>query len=211
MLGLLIAAFAVPGVAHAQTGKHVAVGGGIVVIKYLENDFSQSNPSPTFEYRVRLNPDVQDGWSWTGRGGFGWFTADTNRDIGGLPTALGELRARPIMAGIERSYVRGPLSLGLAVVAGPSFNNFSTTDAARAAYLARLGDELREVSVKTSFAVRPEVGVWYDLGRWVALHGSIDYMVNRITAETTAGNVQSSTTWKTDHVGLHLGLVIGIF
>jgi hypothetical protein len=211
MLGLLMAAFIVPGIASAQTGKHVAVGGGIIGVKYVESDFSQSNPSFSFEYRVRPNPDSKDGWSWTARGGFGWFTADTNRDIAGLPTALGELRARPIMAGIERSYVRGPLSVGFAAVAGPSFNNFSTTDAARAAYLARLGTELRDVSVKTSFAVRPEVGVWYDLGPWLALHASVDYMLNRITAETTAGSVQSSTTWKTDHVGARIGLVVGIF
>ncbi len=211
ILGLMLAAVAAPQAAFAQTGKHVAVGGGVVALKYVDSDFSQKNPSVSFEYRIRPKPDSQNGWGWTGRGGFGWFTADTTRDVAGQSTDLGELRARPVMAGIERSYVQGPLSIGLSAVIGPSFNTFTTNDAARAAYRARLGTELGTVSVKTSLAVRPELGVWYDLGPWFAVHGSVDYMLNRVTAETTAGDITSSTKWKTDHVGFHIGLVVGIF
>jgi hypothetical protein len=197
--------------AFAQTGKHVAVGAGFVINEYNEDQFSQDNPSPTFEYRIRLKPGSRHGWHWTPSGAFDWFRPDVTQTVGGQSVRLGELRARPVMGGIEREYTEGPVSIGLSVIAGPSFNAFSVDDAARTAYRSRLGTELNDVSVKTSLAVRPAVGVWYDLGRWVAVGGTVDYMVNRITTETTVGGVRSSTKWKTDHLGIHVGVVFGIF
>jgi hypothetical protein len=197
--------------AFAQTGKHVAVGAGFVINEFNDDDFSQDNPSPTFEYRIRLKPGSRHGWHWTPSGAFDWYRPDVTPNIGGQSTRLGELRSRPVMGGIEREYTEGPVSIGISFIGGPSFNSFSVDDAARVAYRSRLGTELNDVSVKTSFAVRPAVGVWYDLGRWLAVGSTIDYMVNRITAETTAGGVRSSTKWKTDHFGVHVGVVVGLF
>ena len=158
ILGLILV-LAAREVAFAQTGKHVAVGAGFVINEFDDSDFSQTNPSPTFEYRIRLKPDSRQGWNWTLSGAFDWFRPDVARDIGGQSTRLGQLRARPVMAGIEREYTQGPVSFGISVVAGPSFNSFSVDDAARSAYRARLGRELNDVSVKTSFAVRPGVSL----------------------------------------------------
>jgi hypothetical protein len=197
--------------AYAQTGKHLAVGAGFVINEYDDGSFTQDNPSPTFEYRIRLKPGSRHGWHWTPSGAFDWFRPDATRDIGGQTTRLGQLRARPVMVGIEREYSQGPLNLGVSFIAGPSFNAFSVDDAARVAYRSRLGTDLNGVSVKTSLAVRPGAGLWYDLGPWLAVGGSVDYMVNRITAETTTGGVRSSTKWKTDHLGFHFGVVVGIF
>src|SRR5262249_30790221 len=111
----------------------------------------------------------------------------------------------------EREYTEGPLSVGISFIAGPSFNSFSVDDAARSAYRSRLGVELNDVDVKTSLAVRPAVGIWIDVGPRIAVGSTIDYMVNRITAETTTGGVRSSTKWKTDHLGIHFGVVFGLF
>jgi len=210
MLLLILMLTSTP-VAFAQTGKHVAVGAGFVINDYTDRDFSQSNPSPAFQYRIKLKPETKHGWNWTLTGAFDWFRPDLDQDIAGQSTRIGELRARPVMAGIEREYTEGRVSLGISIVAGPSFNSFSVDDAARAAYRTRLRSDLNDVSVKTSLAVRPGVGIWYDLSRWLAVGASIDYMVNRLTAETTVGNVESSTKWKTDHLGFHFGVVVGVF
>jgi hypothetical protein len=210
--GLMLLGLTVPGSAFAQTGKHVAVGAGMVVREYTESDFTaDQNPSPSFEYRIRLKPESRQGWHWTPSGAFDWFRADTKQNIAGASTQFGQLHAKPVMVGIGREYSQGPLNINLSVVAGPSFNDFSIDDAARVAYRTRRGVDLTDVSTKTSLAVRPGVGVWYDLGRWFAVGGSVDYMVNRIDVDTTAGGVRSSTTWKTDHLGIHLGIVVGIF
>jgi hypothetical protein len=197
--------------AFPQTGKHVAVGGGFVINEYADGSFNEDQPRPSFVYRIRLKPDSRHGWHWTPSGAFDWFRPDVTTNVVGQSTRLGELRARPVMAGIAREYSQGPLNLGVSLIAGPSFNAFSVDDAARTAYRTRLGTELNGVSVKTSLAVRPGGGVWYDLGRWIAVGGSVDYMINRITTETTIGGVESSKKWKTDHLGFHFGIVVGIF
>ena len=210
ILGLLLVVMLAPA-ASAQTGKHVAIGAGITAHKYADSDFSTRNPSISFVYRITLKPGGKQGWSWEPKGGFGWFTVDSDMEVGGSDTRIGKLRARPIMAGVERSYRAGPLKVGMSGVVGPSFNHFDVDDAARTAYHNRLGRDLTSIKVKNSIAVRPELSGWYDLNRWWALHVSISYMIDRPTVDTTAGGVTTSTTWKTDHLNAQIGFVVGIF
>jgi hypothetical protein len=211
ILGLFLVVTLAPA-ASAQTGKHVAVGAGLTYHKYFDDGFSQKNPGVSFIYRITLKPDSQtDGWKWEPKGGFGWFLADTQQNVAGLATHMGKVRARPFMAGVERSYRQGPMKIGFSAVVGPSFNHFNVDDAARVAYSTRLGRELSSITVKNSVAVRPEASLWYDLGPWLALHGSVSYMINRPTAETTVGGTTASTRWKTDHANFQIGLVVGLF
>src|SRR5713101_5226817 len=111
ILGWRLAAKVVTGAAFAQTGKHVDVGAGLVAHKYVDSDFSQKNPGIVFDYRITLNTEPRNGSAWEPKGGFGWFRADTTQDVTGLSTPFGQLRARPIMAGIERAYRQGPLKV----------------------------------------------------------------------------------------------------
>lgn len=211
ILGLFLVVMLAPA-ASAQTGKHVAIGAGITAWKYIDDDFHEKNPGVSFIYRFTLKPGSQmDGWSWEPRGGFGWFRADTDMDVGGLGTHIGKVRSRPFMVGVERAYRRGPTKIGFSAVAGPAFNHLDVDDAARVAYRGRLGRELSSITVKNSVAVRPEASLWYDLGPWLALHGSVNYMINRPTAETTAGGATTSTRWKTDHANFQVGLALGLF
>lgn len=209
IVGLFLAGLLVPS-AWAQTGKHLAVGVGLSVHKYADGSFHETNPRPSFEYRITLKPGVSDGWHWGPIGALGWFSADNDMPVGGVTTRIGRIQVRPLMGGVERTYRQGPLHLGFSVAGGPSFNHFSVDGAARAAYLG-LGQPLSGIDVHTSIAIRPEVGLWYDLGKWFALHGSVSYMMNRITADTTAGGVTTSMKWNTDHAKATIGLVVGVF
>jgi hypothetical protein len=198
--------------ASAQTGKLVAVGAGITLHKYGDNDFTpRNNPSVTFDYRISLHRHSRQGWKWEPKGGFSWFHADTELPVGGVETSIGELRARPIMGGIERAYRDGPLKVGVSIIGGPSFNHFSVNDAARAAYAGRLGQDLTAIKAKNSFALRPEFSAWYDLNQWIALHAAVNYVINRPTVETTASGATTSDRWNTDHVNAHVGFVFGVF
>src|SRR5262249_44688551 len=107
VLGLMLVLAGTPAV-FAQTGKHVPVGVGLVINEFDDGNFSQDNPSPTVEYRIRLKPGSRHGWNWTPSGGFDWYRPDVSRDIQGQSTRLGQLRARPVMVGIEREYTEGP-------------------------------------------------------------------------------------------------------
>lgn len=197
--------------ASAQTGKHLALGGAVGLTHYIDEDFSSKNPGFSIAYRFRLNPESKEGWSWAPRSGLGWSNRKTSTDIGGTRTQLGKLQTILIMAGVQRKLRQGPWQLGMGVVAGGSINHFEVDRAARDAYQNRLGLALTEIKIKNSIAIRPEVGAWYDLSEWFALHGSVSYLFNRPKAETTLGGVTTSSTWKTDHASVSVGLVVGVF
>ena len=130
------------GPALAQTGKRVALGVAVGVSSYIDKDFSSTNPSIEPAYRVRLNAETKDGWSWSLKSGLGWSNRKTSSDIGGVGTRLGKLQTILIMGGVQRVYRQGPWQVGGGVVAGPSFNQFDVDRAARDAYQSRLGQAL---------------------------------------------------------------------
>jgi hypothetical protein len=208
-IALLLIILATP--AHAQTGKHIALGAGIGFSEYADKDFSNKNPSVSLAYRLRLNAEPTDGWKWTFKSGLGWSMRKTRGRIADIPTQLGKLQTILIMGGGQRVYRQGPWQVGFGIVAGPSFNHFHVDGAARDAYQSRLGLELTDIKVKNSLAVRPDISAWYDLGKWFAVQGSLSYTINRPKAETTLGGVKSTSTWKTDHASASLGLVVGIY
>ncbi len=211
IVGLFLASMLAPA-ASAQTGKRVAVGGGVTGHKYVDSNVTAyRNPSVSFDYRISFNRNPKQGWNWDPKGGFSWFRANIDMAVGGSDTRIGRLRARPFMGGIERSYRNGPMKVGVSIVGGPSFNHFTVSDDARFAYATRLGQSLTSVKPKTSVAVRPELSVWYDLGEWFAVHVAVNYVINRPTVETTVGGTTTSDRWNTDHLNMHIGVVVGVF
>ena len=196
--------------ALAQTGKHIAIGGAIGFTSYTDKDFSSKNPGFALAYRLNLKPDREDGWKWAAKGSVGYSKRKTTTVIGGTRTALGKLQTIPVEVGLQRSLRQGPWQVGIGIVAGPSFNHFDVDQAARDAYLSRLGTTLDGIKVKTSLEVKPEISAWYDVNKWIGVQGAVYYLFNRPKAETTSGGVTTSSTWKTDHASASLGVVVGI-
>ena len=197
--------------ALAQTGKHVAVGVGIGVSKYIDKDFRSKNPDVAFAYRINLRPGAEDGWTWAPKGSLRWSNRKTSADIGGVRTQLGKLRTVLVMVGVQRTLRQGPWQVGFSVVGGASVNHFVVDEGAREAYQSRLGRDLGNLTVRNSIAVGPEVSASYDLGKWFALQGSLSYLLDRPTAEITSEGVTTSSTWEADHANASIGLVVGIF
>jgi hypothetical protein len=197
--------------AMAQTGKHVALGASLGFAKYIEKDFESTNLTVGPAYRVRLNTEAKDGWSWSLKSGFGWSRRKTTTEIGGERTDLGRLQTILIMGGIQRVFHQGPWQAGVGIVAGPSINKFDVDAAARDAYQSRLGLTLDDIKVKNSLAVRPGASVWYDINEWLGVEGALSYTFNQPKAETTASGATTSSTWKTDHASVSVGLVVGLF
>jgi hypothetical protein len=197
--------------AMAQTGKHLAIGGGIGVTRYADKDFSAKNPGFSIMYRLNLKSEAPDGWYWGPKGDAGWSKRETSTDIGGARTPLGKLQTILIMGGIQRSLRQRPWQLGIAIVGGAAIHDFEVDHRARDAYVSRLGSDLANIKVKNTIAVRPEAQVNYDLSKWLGVQGQLSYLYDRPKAETTSGGVTTSTTWKTDHLAASIGLVVGIF
>jgi hypothetical protein len=198
--------------AHAQPGDHVALGVGLGWHNYKDPAFSSTNPSIVPEYHFGLTPHAsREGLSIGLKGGIGYTNVDRNDFIGGFETHSGSLKMIPAMVGFGPSYRSGPVRIGVAVVAGPSFNNFSIDNAARVAYRERTGATLNSVKVENSVAVRPDMSLWYNFTDRVGLHSSVSYTVNRPMVRTTVDGVTSSERWNTDRWNYQAGLAYGIF
>ena len=210
LLGIIILIAVPSAAAWGQTGKRLAIGAGMNYHRFADNTFSSSNPGISFEYRIHRHSTQEDGWKWSPKTSVNLSKMDTEMNVGGASTKAGRLQAARVMIGVERGYRQGPFKIGASVIAGPSFNQFDVDGAARTAY-ANTGNTLNGISAKNSIAVKPGISAWYDLGSWFALHGSAGYVINRPTVETTVNGVTTSSTWKTDHTSLEMGLVVGIF
>jgi hypothetical protein len=201
MKGLMLALVGVAlltSVAQAQTGRRIALGVGLGLHKYVDSDFTQKNPGISLVYRLALKPGVKEGWALEPKATFDWFKTDVRADVGTVDTHIGKLRSIPVLVGAGPSYRHGRTKVGVAIVAGPSFNHFTADSSTRS------------TAVKNSLFVRPEASVWYDVSSRLGLHAGLSYVYNRPTAETTAGGSTTSAKWKTDHINFSLGFAIGI-
>ena len=212
LAALFLAAMVMATAAHAQPGDHVAVGVGLGWHNYKDPAFSSTNPSIVPEYHFGLTPHAgREGLSIGLKGGIGYTNVDRSDFIGGFETRSGTLKMIPAMVGFGPSYRTGPVRIGMAVVAGPSFNNFSIDNAARAAYSERTGATLNSIKVENSVAVRPDVSLWYKFTDRVGMHSAVSYTVNRPMVRTTVDGVTTSERWNTDRWNYQAGLALGIF
>lgn len=211
-LTMLALATMVAGTAHAQPAGRIAIGAGVGFRDYTDGKFHGRQVAVVPEYQIGLssNPKRQ-GLSFGLKGGVGYSKPDRDEFIGGSRTAAGSMQSVTVMVGAGPTYRSGPFSVGLAVLAGPSFNSFSIDDDARVAYAARLGSNLNAIDVKNSIAVRPSVSLWYNLVSRVGMHTSVSYTVNRPTVETTINNVRTERQWNADRWNYQVGLGVGLF
>ena len=94
-------------------------------------------------------------------------------------------------------------------LAGPSFNHLDFDDD----FLNRLPAGPRpELDIKTSFAVRPGVGLTWTLAPRVAIIGFVGYAYNRpdIVYRDVAGQ-EYRNRWKADAILLSVGAVYSLF
>ena len=198
--------------AHAQPESRISLGAGIGFHNFRDSSFPNGNPSIVPEYNIRLSSKAhRQGLSFGLKGGITYSQPHRNDFIGGVETKSGNLRMVSVLVGAGPSYRTGPFSVGVGVVAGPSFNNFKVDDAARVAYSDRVGATLNSITAKNSIIVRPALGLWYDLTSRLALHSSVDYTVNRPRVITDIDGTISSERWMLDRWSYQAGLAFGLF
>jgi opacity protein-like surface antigen len=201
MKGLILAALGVAMLAssaQAQTDRRLAIGVGLGFHKYIHDDFSQKSPGVGLVYRIG-KPGARQGWSLEPKGTVDWFSTNALDHAGGVETRLGKIRSIPVLVGAGPSYRNGRTKVGIAVMAGPSFNHFT------------VDKSVSSITVKSSVMVRPEASLWYDVSSRLGVHVGLGYVYSRPSAETTSGGTTTKATWKTDHVNLSVGLAVGIF
>jgi hypothetical protein len=209
---VLAASVAVATAAHAQPRGHLALGVGVGYHNFQNDAINSTGLSIVPEYHVGLATNShREGLSWGLKGGIGYSNMKRDQAIGGFETNSGSLRTVPVMVGVGPSYRTGPWRLGMGVVAGPSFNHFTTDDAARAAYRDRLGLTLNSIEAGNSLAVRPDMSVWYNITDMFGLHTSVSYTFNQPMVKTTVNGVTSESEWNLNRWNYQAGLTFGVF
>jgi hypothetical protein len=146
---------------------------------------------------------------WGPSFGLNWFTGDIDVLVDGVRTTIGEVRVRPIMAGIGYTLDGGRARTTLSLVGGYAF--------ARARVTAALPEgTTASISITDSWVVRPNVGVTVALTKRLALVGSIGYIYTNptITVDVTrlgrtAGS--ASGAYRADYVNITVGTAVSIF
>lgn len=188
--------------ARAQTEGKISVGGSVTVVSPTDDQVDRAiGVGPL----VRLNPKR----GWGPAGALNWFRADLGNPDGSGP-AVARLRIRPLMGGI--AYTVGPdhALTSFSIVAGPSFNSIQLRDE----FLDSLpiGLQTPTADVKTSFAVRPGIGLTFTVAPRVAVVGFGGYLINRpkVTFRDQFG-LEHRDRWKVDAFVLSVGLVYSLF
>jgi hypothetical protein len=192
-------------VAAAQTDNRFAIGGGVTTRVAGSGGASSS---ATGGIDVRLGHDTEE-WGWA-YSFFSWF--DTNLDA--RPTIpgelLGRLRMRPVMVGYGYKWGRGRYTIAANTLAGFSFNSFDLDPAARAAYVVKGAGNIN-AEVSNSFAVKPEVEVWYDVSPRIGIKLSGGYLISRPTITVTSTLGQDMRPVRADTILITISAVYSIF
>ena len=141
---------AVPATASAQFWKQLGFGANIGVTEPLDNDV---DTAAVAGFTGGTLPE--HGWGFAAS--LGWFEADLIEDRGAESRRVGELKVRPLMAGVGYTWLRGRVAATASFTAGISLNGGALDDALAQAPSA--GGQEFAIEVGNSFAARPSFEV----------------------------------------------------
>jgi hypothetical protein len=163
---------------------------------------TQYRVSPFFRWNSRRS-------GWGPSFGLSWFTADLRAPVDGRAVRIGDVKIRPVMAGIGYTVMRGRLRTTYGVVTGYAFND------------ARIDTPLRpgvaaSVSIGNAWALQPKVDLTYAVTKRVALLGTAGYVFSNPNVSVTVTEDGLPAYHSSDHVRsdsfvLRVGAAVAIF
>src|SRR5262249_16121353 len=180
---------AVPRCAKAQENSRFAAGIEFTIAasdRAANQDHAhpQFFPDPLWRFGTT---DPGWGFHW----GLNWYDVRIDRSIGGAATELGELHLKPIMVGYGYTWIVKKNAITADILGGYAFGSMSDlTDRAADAYRMRLGLDAIDAKASNAFVLKPEIGIWHDINRYLGLNINVGYMFARpevtITTSTAA-------------------------
>jgi len=195
--------------AGAQTDNRFAVGLDYIVRtsdRASTEDYAQGQLGPGLLWRFG---NGKPGWGF--HWGLNWYAVKIERPIGGNVVELGELHVRPIMAGYGYTRIVRRTTVTAAVLGGYAFGSIAVEPRAFDAYRAATGAQSVTGGASNTFALKPEIGAWYDLTRKIGVNVNAGYMIARpdVTMSTSVGI--DRRTARADQFILRIGAVYSIF
>jgi hypothetical protein len=195
--------------ALAQTENRFAIGAEFkirVSDRASTEDFAHGQFGPGLLWRFGT-PKPGWGFHW----GLNWYEVDVERPIGGVPTELGELHVRPIMAGWGYTHVIRRTAITADVLGGYAIGSAKLAPSGIEAYQSRLGVQSVTIEASNALVLKPEIGVWYDLNKKVGININAGYMFARpdLIVHTMLGTDKRQA--RADQFILKAGVVYSIF
>ena len=178
--------------------KRAGIGGSVGGIFPLDDDVTAGK---AFGFNFGLAPEPGLGFTL----GFGWYTADLTLSGVSGDREVGDLRIRPVMAGVGYTWVNGRVATGVSINTGISFNSLRLNDQYRTFFGP--GTEVR-VDASNSFAVRPQLRVEYAVARKVGVFSSAGYFFTEFdnVIETPIGRFENE--WDASSFNLFVGVMV---
>jgi hypothetical protein len=178
--------------------KRAGVGGSFGGIFPFDDEVSVGK---AYGFNFGLAPEQGLGFTL----GFGWYTGDLTLTGVSGDREVGDLRIRPVMAGVGYTWVKGKLATGVSINAGISFNSIKLSDQYRSFFGP--GTEVR-VDSSNSFAARPQLRVEYAVARKVGVFSSAGYFFTEFdnVIETPVGRFENE--WDASSFNLFVGVMV---
>src|SRR6266536_2883600 len=163
-------------------------------------DRTADDPRARGSERIGVNWRIghtKPGWGW--QYGFNWYALDLTGLNVGANALNGELRVKPVLAGYGRTWIVGPAAITADLIGGAAYTTFTSTGGG--------------ITVRPGVApiVKPEVDLWYDLGRKFGLSVNAGYIVARPRLTVSGPNGSSASRLNANTFKLTMGFVYSIF
>lgn len=187
----LVILFAAP--AAAQSRKLIAVGIGVSADRLDETE-SWDRTVDWIIFRIPRPERLGIAWD------IGSDTDDVTTSTG--PAVSGSLRMRHVLFGPAYTWRRGRTEVTASGLVGRSFNRFQLADGSPDGVTA---------SATNSFAFRPDLTCWIDLGPLVGLKLSTSYMFSHTDLTTGVDDRAFTTRRSNRRLRTQVGIVFGIY
>lgn len=178
--------------------KRAGVGGSFGGIFPFDDDVTAGK---AYGFNFGLAPEPGLGFTI----GFGWYTGDLTFSGVSGDREVGDLRVRPVMAGVGYTWVKGRLATGVSINAGVSFNSIKLNDQYRSFFGP--GTEVR-VDASNSFATRPQLRVEYAVAKKVGVFSSAGYFFTEFDNEIETPIGRFENEWDASSFNLFVGVMV---
>lgn len=178
--------------------KRAGIGGSVGGIFTLDDEVNVG-----LGYGVNFGLAPEPGFGPTI--GFGWYSGDlTFQRISGT-AEVGQLRVRPLMAGVGYTWVNGPIAASVSINAGVSFNSIRLNDQYKNFFGP--GTDVH-VDASNSFAARPQFRVEYAVHRKVGIFSSVGYFFTKFNnvIDTPVGRFENE--WDGSSFNIFVGAMV---
>ena len=178
--------------------KRAGVGGSFGGIFPFDDDVTVGK---AYGFNFGLAPEQGLGFTL----GFGWYTGDLTLSRVSGDREVGDLRIRPLMAGVGYTWMKGKLATGVSINAGISFNSIKLNDQYRSFFGP--GTQVT-VDSSNSFAARPQLRVEYAVAKKVGVFSSAGYFYTEFdnTIDTPIGRFENE--WDASSFNLFVGVMV---